>query len=169
MYPGENTTDSVGYPNTPYKKKGQVTYQPGDIIICIKADEPESEWFALKEGKEYTVRSMMGPGKVCLEDDGYRDNVYDTTHFRPHASKDSSNIFIPSKDELTGIDSSKEKVKMNEARVFYVNVGSIPPAEVKVYLDGFIELMEEGYDISEVVFMPTRTKESGWQYPSHKE
>lgn len=53
--------------------------------------------------------------------------------------------------------------KLRDAKVFYVNIGSIPPENVQQYLEEYKKYLSKEFDISGVVFVPSRLVESGWQ------
>lgn len=60
---------------------------------------------------------------------------------------------------------SKEKKDMRQARVFYVNVYDVRPDGVQKVLESFVNSLKTSLDVSNVIFVPVRDKESGWQFP----
>ena len=59
-----------------------------------------------------------------------------------------------------------EKPKMENCPVFYVNIGCAHPSETDTIIEQAIKnIKESGLDSSNVLFVPTRTLETGWQFP----
>lgn len=93
----------------------------------------------------------------------------------------SGSIFVEGWDEAVGLeeaglkerqrlvneveDESKAKPMLKDARVFYLDVGALPPSDIRTYIENWKKELSKEFDISGVVFMPVRGSEdvSGWK------
>jgi len=55
--------------------------------------------------------------------------------------------------------------KLNEI-ANYVNIASAPPSEVPNIIGYAKKQFSEHFDTKNVIFVPTRDHESGWQFPN---
>ncbi len=69
------------------------------------------------------------------------------------------------KNIIESADSADIKPRMEDSRVFYIGVASIPNDDIDNYVSMIKGILENHFDISNIIFIPTRNLESGWQFP----
>lgn len=59
--------------------------------------------------------------------------------------------------------SDKLKPNMEDCRVFYINVSGFSQSYSSIHMQKVIDQLKEKFDTKNVIFVPSRDKETGWQ------